>query len=216
MKVRFLGPLFFAAICGTLSSNVLAKTPAVNNSVEQIRHIRQVNPVALKFALNAYQWAVSHGYVKNKQYLTLVDFTKASNKERLVVIDLKSQKVVLKTYCSHGKGSGFNKTTHFSNSPGSHASMYGSFIVTNPYVGAHGKSLRVKGLERGINNNALSRAVVIHGAQYATSSFVKRAGRAGRSYGCFAVDPNEMNQLISKLKNSSFLYAYASQAQKLG
>jgi hypothetical protein len=193
------------------SSNAPSSQNPSPTSVQQMIQNHQLNPEAVKHALNAYQWALSKGYVKNKEFITLVDFTKASNQKRMYILDVNTQQVVLNTYVAHGKNSGLTTTNHFSNAPGSNASMYGAFVTTTPYGGKHGESLRIQGLEKGINDNAMSRAVVIHSAWYVNPSFIKQFGRAGRSEGCFAVGQDQITGVISKIKDYSFLYAYAAQ-----
>ena len=169
------------------------------------------SPEALKYALNAYRWAIDHGEAVNRSFLTIVDFTIGSNKKRLWVINLNNYRVLVHTYVSQGKGSGAGRyATYFSNSPGSHASSLGIFTTGDVYDGEHGRSLRINGLETGINDNALNREIVMHPADYVTEDFIKIKGYAGRSWGCFAVDPDIANHLIQMLKGGTVLFAYAN------
>ncbi|OGT51290.1 MAG: hypothetical protein A3E84_04255 [Gammaproteobacteria bacterium RIFCSPHIGHO2_12_FULL_42_13] len=167
------------------------------------------SPQAVKYALNAYRWAIDHGEAVNRSILTIVDFTLPSDKKRLWVINLKNNRVLLHTYVAQGKGSGTLFATRFSNSAGSHASSPGIFTTGEVYEGEHGQSLRVNGLEPGINDNALNREIVIHPAEYVTEAFIKAKGYAGRSWGCFAVDPDLAGRLISMLKGGTVLFANA-------
>ncbi len=162
-----------------------------------------LRPSVLNAALNAYNWALkNHKLGSNKDTLTIVDFALPSYKKRMWVIDLKTDKVLMKLYTTNGFGT-------FSNKSGTHASCLGLFTTADIYYGRNGKSMRIDGLEKGINNEALSRAIVIHGAWYATSKFVKTYHRTGRSWGCFAVDPSVENQLLIDVKGGSALFAYA-------
>ncbi|OGT41511.1 MAG: hypothetical protein A3F13_03650 [Gammaproteobacteria bacterium RIFCSPHIGHO2_12_FULL_40_19] len=205
-------------LCAALfSPSAHANTlPRTRNNTTDIQR-RAVNtdsatlsPKALQYAINGYQWAVEHHKVSNPSILTVVNFNEPSYKKRLFVIDLKSGRIVMAMHVAQGKNTGAVYATHFSNQPGSRASSPGIFTTLNEYDGEHGRSLRVNGLEEGINSNALSRAVVIHPASYVTPSFIKQNGYAGRSWGCFAVSPNKANKFMSTIKGGTVLFAYAS------
>lgn len=193
----------------TLSSTTAAVSPATikikSNGVES----QPLNPKVLKQALKAYHWAIATGKVHNKKTLTIVDFTLPSNKKRLWVINPQTGQVLMNIYTAQGKNSGLKYATRFSNRPGSDESSLGAYVTANVYNGEHGESERVIGLEKGLNSNAYARAVVIHSAHYVTPSFIKREGRAGRSWGCFAVNPKKSKELISLVKNGSVIFAYA-------
>lgn len=169
-----------------------------------------INPKVLSLALKAYQYAESQGKV-TKKILVIVDYTIASSKKRLWVLDLNRKKIISELHVSHGIGSNGGTpgmATKFSNKPGSKASSLGVYITKNEYVGKHGDSLRIKGLEKGINDAAFSRAIVIHPASYVSQSFIDKYGYTGRSWGCFAVNPKASEQLINTIKNGSVLFAY--------
>lgn len=168
---------------------------------------------AIDMALKAYQWAMKKSYVKNKRYLTLVDFALASDRKRLWVIDLAAKKIVLNAFVSHGKGSGDSKhATHFSNRPHSKASSLGVYLTQNAYHGKHGLSLRLNGVEP-TNNHARSRAIVVHSAWYARQSFVKAHHYTGRSWGCFAISPSILKKVIHITRGQSVWYAYGATQQ---
>ena len=161
-------------------------------------------------ALQAYEWAVSHHKLGlNNQILTVVDFSLPSNKRRLWVIDLSNDKILLDLYTTHGKGSGGIMASHFSNKPGSHTSSLGLYTTSVQYYGDHGYSMRLIGLQPGINSLAWRRDIVVHGAWYATPTFIHKYHRAGRSWGCFAVAPSKLHQLINDTKGGSAWFAYA-------
>lgn len=148
--------------------------------------------------------------LKNKNIISIIDFTRPSTKKRMYVIDLANEKLLYHTIVSHGKNSGDLYANKFSNRNGSHQSSLGFYITENTYQGRNGYSLVLNGLEKGINDQAKPRAVVIHGADYCSDSFIKRTGRLGRSYGCPAL-PQELNgPIVNTIKNGSMLFIYGN------
>lgn len=187
----------------------IQQVQAISQAV--VKSIDGLPAEALKSAINGYFWAIKHDKVKNASILTVVDFNKPSYQKRLWVINLKTHRIVMKMHVAQGRNSGAVYATRFSNQPGSLESSPGIFTTTTiQYDGEHGISLRVNGLEEGINNNVYERAVVIHPAWYVTPSFIKQNGYAGRSFGCFAVNPAKADQLIHTIKGNSVLFAYAA------
>ncbi len=169
----------------------------------------------LKLGLYAYVRARHQG-LDDKQLLTIVDYTKSSNERRLWVVDLKKAKVLFNTWVTHGKNSGTDKAVSFSNNPGSLKSSLGVFLTTGaPYVGGNGYSLRLSGLEHGINDNAYERDIVIHGAWYASQSVAKKLGYLGRSWGCLAVDEKTVHPLINTIKDNTLVFVYYPDRQWL-
>src|SRR3990167_1693400 len=167
-----------------------------------------LSPRILMAAINGYRWAVKNGDVTNTAVLTIVDFNRPSNEKRLWVIDLKNDKVLMHIHVAQGKNTGKLYAKHFSNRPGTDESSPGIYTTANIYTGEHGESLRIQGLEKGINSNAFNRAIVIHPAWYVTPAFIAAHGYAGRSWGCFAVDPTQADKFISYVKGGSVLFAY--------
>lgn len=162
----------------------------------------------LRLGLKAYLKAKHEG-IANKNLLTIIDYSKPSTERRLWVIDVKKEKVLFNTWVTHGKNSGNNLATSFSNKPGSLKSSLGVFVTTrDPYVGSNGYSLRLIGLEPGINDKAYERALVFHGAWYADKSMVKKYGTLGRSWGCPAVSDRTARSLINTIKDKSLVMAY--------
>lgn len=166
-----------------------------------------LNPEVLKTSLTAYRKAEKLG-LNPKQVLTIVDYTMSSTERRLWVIDMKNMKVLFNTWVAHGTNSGAAKPTSFSNKPSSLKSSVGVFITDAPYTGGKGYSLRIRGLERNINDNAYNRSIVFHGAWYVSSNFAKARGMMGRSWGCFAVDNKIVKSLINTIKEKSIVVAY--------
>lgn len=147
--------------------------------------------------------------IKNKDVITIIDFSKPSTQERLYVIDLKHEKLLFSSVVAHGKKSGENYATAFSNRMGSHQSSLGFYLTENTYKGRNGYSLILNGLERNINDRAKARAVVIHGADYADPSVAESSGRLGRSFGCPALPESINRAVIDVIKGGSLLYIYA-------
>ncbi len=163
----------------------------------------------LKKGLIAYLKARHEG-LDSKQILTLIDYDKPSTEKRLLVVDLKTNKVLFNTYVSHGKNSGSVTPTSFSNQPGSLKSSVGVFITTgDPYVGSNGYSLRLIGLEPGINDNAYRRSIVVHGAWYVSPETIQRYGALGRSWGCPAVSDRLARPLINTIKEHTLVFVYS-------
>lgn len=147
---------------------------------------------------------------RKKDMLILIDFTKPSDKERMFIIDMKARQVLIATYVAHGKGSGDKYATSFSNKSGSAKSSLGFYITEDSYNGRSGYSLRLDGIEAGINDHARQRGVVIHGAQYCDPDFIANSGRLGRSQGCPAV-PTEINdEVIEVGRGGALVYIYAN------
>ena len=161
-------------------------------------------------ALKAYQAAVARGET-SKSILTVIDYSLPSDQKRLWVIDLESARLLFHEYVSHGKGSGTKNSTRFSNVPQSKTSNIGLMKTAETYWGQHGYSLKLDGLEDGFNDNARSRAIVIHAASYATEDFARRNGRLGLSWGCPALDPAVSTALIDTIKSGSLVFGYAPQ-----
>ena len=140
--------------------------------------------------------------------LSIADFSKSSNEKRLYIIDLQARKLIHKTYVAHGRNSGDEYASVFSDVPESFQSSLGFYLTGEVYEGAHGISLRLEGMESGINGNAGNRAIVIHGADYVSEDFIKKYGRLGRSYGCPAVSNSEAEPIISTVKNGSCFFIH--------
>lgn len=171
---------------------------------EQMCAQSHVDYRAFKEAYEGYRAILS----KSREVLTLIDFSLPSTEPRLYVFDMKRKKMLHKSVVAHGRNSGGNYATSFSNKPGSFQSSLGFYLTDATYQGKNGYSLRLKGLEKGINDLAEARAIVIHGAKYANPSTC-RSGRLGRSLGCPAL-PEALNRpIIDAIKGGSVLYIYS-------
>jgi len=159
-----------------------------------------------KIALDAYHHVEEHG-IAHKPILAIIDYSLSSKQKRLWIIDMKNHHLLFHTTVAHGKGSGM-RAHHFSNGSGTHASSLGVFLTQGTYQGHKGVTLRLQGLEPGINNNALHRAIVMHGAWYMTPRFIRQHGRAGRSWGCPALPPLLASKIINTIKQGTVLVSY--------
>lgn len=143
-----------------------------------------------------------------KDLLTLVDYSLPSVEERLWVIDMKENKVISHTLVAHGRNSGMTLPTAFSNKPQSYKSSLGLFLTGDTYFGKHGLSLFLKGIEKGINDNALTRSIVMHGAEYVSQAFIKAHGYLGRSLGCPSIPEDKKEEIIPAIAKGSCLFIY--------
>lgn len=162
---------------------------------------------SFKTAFKGYHKLKEEGKIK-KDILTIIDFTKSSTEKRLWVIDMKNKEVLFHSVVSHGRNSGKEYATDFSNVPESFKSSLGFYSTAETYYGEHGLSLRLDGLEPGINNNARLRDIVIHAADYANENLGKNQGYLGRSLGCPALPINVANKIINIIKEESCLFIY--------
>lgn len=147
---------------------------------------------------------------KKKKLLVVIDFSKPSTEERMCVVDVQDGKLLHTSHVAHGRNSGENYATSFSNKPGSHQSSLGFYVTENTYQGRNGYSLILEGLEKGINDKAKERAIVIHGASYCDPSVIQNAGRLGRSFGCPALPRDKSKAIIDTIKDGVIIYIYAN------
>lgn len=172
------------------------------------------DPTMFNLGMEGLRQLSESGIVSRKDIITLIDFTKPSTEKRLWVIDLESKQVKYHTLVAHGRNSGELYATRFSNQPNSYQSSVGLFVTGATYNGKHGISLKLHGLQKGINDLAEQRAIVMHGADYVSSDFITRMGRLGRSYGCPAIPMNVHEALISQVADGSCLFVYYSKAEE--
>lgn len=203
-------------ICLTITATTtLASSEFRVNKKKILKSAPTLNPIALDYAIKGYMFAVKAHQINKYNTLTIIDFSKPSYDKRVWVVNLKNSKLLMKLYTAQGKGSGLVYAKHFSNKPGSDETSLGVYETLSSYVGKHGLSLRVKGLERGVNNNAFKRDIVIHPAWYVTPKFIEKFHRVGRSWDCFALNPEKSRKFINLTKGGSILFAYAPQEKKI-
>lgn len=168
---------------------------------------------AFEEGIKGYNYLRSIGKLTNESVISIVDFTLPSSAKRLFVIDLNNFKLLFNTYVAHGRNSGKEYANRFSNSPESNMSSLGFYVTQNTYNGEHGLSLRLQGEEKGINDNAESRAIVIHCANYVSERTIKALGYIGRSLGCPALPTKIAKPIIETIKDGSCFFVF-SDSQK--
>jgi hypothetical protein len=199
----------------TVTTKSIAKVEkvAIDLKIENAYHALKPNNFALpeikifSEALKGFYLLKERGVVQ-KDILTLIDFSLSSNTKRLWVIDLSSNTILFQSLVAHGRNTGEEFASAFSNSNSSFKSSLGFYATGEIYQGKHGASLRLDGLERGVNDKARERGVVVHGADYVSESFIRNHKRLGRSQGCPALPVELTNEIIQTIKNKSCLYIY--------
>lgn len=167
-----------------------------------------LSKTAFTYAMKGYNYLLKKNKITNTGYLTICDFSQSSRNKRLYVIDLKNGRLLINTYVAHGRNSGGEFATRFSNRPESLESSLGFYITENTYFGEHGLSLKIKGVDRGFNDRASSRMIVLHGADYAESNFLSHNNFLGRSFGCPAVPASESASIINIIKKGTCFFIY--------
>ncbi|MDB5112678.1 MAG: hypothetical protein JWR67_3792 [Mucilaginibacter sp.] len=149
---------------------------------------------------------LDHKLPQNSSVITVVDFSKPSRQKRMWIIDVLSKQLLLNTWVAHGQGSGDDIATQFSDNNDSHQSSLGFYLTDDVYMGKHGRSLRLDGLDEGFNAKARARAIVVHAADYVCQNSIDKLGRLGRSFGCPAVSPEVRDQVIDDIKGKTVLF----------
>jgi hypothetical protein len=167
-----------------------------------------LNPDALTQALKGYNLLRFKNVTANNSILTIIDYSKSSDAQRFFVIDVSKGSILFKSLVAHGKNSGTKYADSFSNKKCSYKSSIGFFLTGDTYYGKHGLSLRLTGLEKDINDNAMDRAIVIHSASYVNEEFIKNHGRLGRSYGCPALPQENYENIINTIRDKICLFIY--------
>lgn len=202
LVLTFLGSIAFA-------SESLTTDSQIKSLYEQLHLKNKLDYSTFSQAIKGYNKIPN----KKEGKITIVDFAKPSNEERFFVIDLENKKINYSTYVAHGKNTGTISAIKFSNVTNSFQSSLGFFLTANPYEGNNGYSLRLKGLEPGINSNAFRRNIVIHGADYATKEFIEKYGFLGRSLGCPAIPTEISKEVIDYIKEGTVLYIHGDDSE---
>lgn len=220
-------PFVFAAfLTMPAKNNIIGVTPSVEtrvisnsttnaseSSAESLYHSLDMNnlsrPAQSVFAkaLEGFYRLKAKGVI-TKDILTVVDFSLSANQKRMWVIDLSQKKILFNTLVAHGRNTGNEFAETFSNRPESNQSSLGFYATGEIYHGKHGMSLKLDGLERGKNDNARNRAVVVHGADYVSEKFIKQNSRLGRSQGCPAIPVELTKEIITTIKDKSCLFIF--------
>lgn len=223
MKI-FLRTLVIFILSSVVSLNIHANTwendssvvSEYNNIAKSIYQSFENNDLsfeAFSFAYQGYKQLLLKEVMEKKNILTIIDFNKSSKEERLFIIDLHKQKVIHESLVAHGKNSGWDIPKSFSNTANSNQSSLGFYVTGETYMGKHGLSLRLDGLEKGINDNARKRHIVIHSADYVSAGFIHKAGRLGRSFGCPSLPSENYKQIIDIIKERSVIFIYSKQKE---
>jgi L,D-transpeptidase catalytic domain len=195
-------------LCLSVATGASSATAALSATSWTGADLGHIDPKVFALALESASAAIAHGQVTDPSTLTVIDYSKPSTEPRMWVYDLRSHALLFEELVSHGRGSGKTMATSFSNDPESNKTSLGLFLTGEPYVGHNGYSLRLDGLEPGVNDRARDRAIVIHGAPYVNAATAKANGYLGRSLGCPAVRPEIARQLIDTVKGGGLLFAY--------
>jgi hypothetical protein len=206
-----------AVVAVVMSGTLSARGAAAGASTSHVEHQPDsIDPKVLDLAMQATTCAVRSGAVKDPSTLTVIDYSRPSTSKRLWVFDTHSHALLYEELVAHGRGSGDNLPTHFSNDSESHESSLGLFVTGETYTGKNGYSLRLKGLESGVNDRAFARAIVMHGAPYVNDTVARTLGRLGRSWGCPALDQTVAHEVIDRVKGGSVVFAYYPDRNWLG
>ena len=201
--------LGIAALALASGSNAYAAETKSDRLVRSlVKQAPGLRTEVLRLALDASRKASDRGLVKRDDLLTIIDYSLPSTQPRLFVFNLATRKLLFRELVAHGKNSGDKFTTRFSNDPGSLATSLGLFVTADTYVGSNGYSLRLRGLEEGVNDMAWERAIVMHGAEYVSRTAIKALGRLGRSWGCPAVRKEVARKIIDTVRGGSPVFAY--------
>ncbi len=190
----------------TGNSGELAHAAAMFDSLKL--GLAGLNRDAFDNALKGWDKLKNEGKLENESVIAIADFSQSSNKKRLYVLDVENYKILFNTLVAHGRNSGREWATQFSNKLSSFQSSPGFYVTGNTYFGSNGYSLKLNGMEKGINDKALKRAIVMHGADYVNESYIASQGFIGRSLGCPAVPARQAKSIINTLKGGTVLYIH--------
>ena len=195
VEARAAGSPAAAAAIGARIDLASARTDGISND-------------ALSLALGAVRCAVASGDIDAPKTLTLIDYSKPSTDPRLFVYDLATGTLLFKELVAHGRNTGDNLATRFSDEMNSRQSSIGLFVAAESYAGSNGYSLRLDGLEPGFNAHARDRAIVMHGAPYVNTQLAAAQGRIGRSWGCPALREAVAHQVIDTIRGGGVIFSY--------
>ncbi len=170
--------------------------------------LKGLSQQAFDFAKQGLQVLIEEGRLLNDSIISIVDFSQHSGQKRLYILDMKNYKILFNTLVAHGRGTGKEWATSFSNQNSSHMSSPGFYITRETYQGGNGYSLKLEGVERGVNDKAFERGIVIHGASYVSNDYVNSQGYIGRSWGCPAVPVTMNAPIINTIKNGTCLFVF--------
>lgn len=198
----------------SLLPSINNEAPAVAQWIDSVYEFTHLDSFGLKkdvffFACKGYQYLLSQNKLQKKGILTICDYSQSSSSKRLYVIDVDAGKLLFNTYVSHGKKSGTEYATSFSNRTESHKSSLGFMVTGETYYGGKGYSMHLDGMERGINDKVRARSIVMHGSYYVNGERADEGTMMGRSFGCPAVSYDEHRQIIDAIKDGSCFFIYS-------
>jgi len=216
VKIVFLLTLLFVVSTSSFSEFENDHMPFVSEEPglkESLYGKLQLSQVGLKKdvfdkAITGWNILFEKQHLEKAHLLSIADLSQSSNSKRLYVIDMVEEKLLFNTYVAHGRNSGEEFAHSFSNKPNSNKSSLGFYVTESIYQGAHGLSMRLKGIETGINDNAEQRGIIVHGARYVHESFIKQTGRLGRSKGCPAIPQELCKPIVNTIKGGSCFFIF--------
>ena len=210
--VSFTSPLPNVAVAttGTIPVKITSRPVSPADAMYEKMELESsgLSKAAFMNAFRGYEKLLQSGKLEKENVLTICDFSKSSAEKRLFIIDVEKEELLVHTYVAHGKNSGGEFANSFSNKPESLQSSLGFFVTDQTYMGKHGLSLRMKGVDGRFNDMAYERTIVIHGASYVNEGRIRNGGYMGRSWGCPAVSQEESAHIINTIKNGSCFFIY--------
>jgi hypothetical protein len=203
--------LLLAPVINDAHPGILVSAMTVKSDVYATLNLQAkgLSHAVFQMALKGYRKLEAIGKLQNDGILTIIDFSQSSRNKRLYVIDLKNKLLLFNTLVAHGRNTGTEYAKNFSNIAGSCMSSLGFYVTKNHAIGSTvGFSLIIDGVEKGFNDNAMKREIIIHGATYATEKFIAQNGRLGRSFGCPSLPPDQIKPVISTIENGTCLFIY--------
>lgn len=183
--------------------------PAIKSVYDSLHlNIKGLSAQAYEYAKKGFDFLQQEGKLINDSIISIIDFSLPSSEKRLFVIDIKNYNVLFQTLVAHGRNTGKELANTFSNKASSFMSSPGFYITGPTYEGKNGYSLKLEGVESGINDNAFERGIVVHGAPYVSQDLVNAQGYIGRSQGCPAVPVQYAESIINTIKNGSCLFIF--------
>ena len=207
MRLAFIGFAFVLSALSVFAQDSEIVPKALYDSI--ISNVPKPNFEVFEKAVTGYYKLKRSEQLGDKNLLTIIDFSLSSKKRRLWIIDLQKKTILEHSLVAHGKNTGEEFAGQFSNKPKSYKSSLGFYITGETYNGKHGLSLYLHGVEEGINDNALSRSIVVHGAKYVSFDFINKYGRLGRSFGCPALPLTKHKKIIPLIANKTCLFIYS-------
>jgi hypothetical protein len=205
----FFHPPSDSSIRNTSTADSLQLMPLLTSAYDSLQlNLKGLSQQAYEYAKQGLNKLMDEGKLLNDSVISIIDFSQPSVNKRLFIIDLKNYKVLFNTLVAHGRNTGRELATSFSNQSTSYKSSPGFYITRETYSGSNGYSLKLEGIEKGINDNAFERGIVIHGAEYVSEDFANAQGYIGRSQGCPAVPVQVTNRIINTIKNGTCLFIY--------